>query len=91
MHWPGIVLRVIGYPILAAVLYFLGLAPVGYLLSARAPALDRALNVCGRPVEWMFEGIPSIGPLFIYYVWWYRLPGGPEDRVKAGYVYPRDL
>jgi len=39
----------------------------------------------------MFEGIPSIGPLFIYYVWWYRLPGGPEDRVKAGYVYPRDL
>ena len=53
--------------------------------------MDRALNVCGRPLEWIYEVSPSIRPLFAYYGWWYRLPGGPGDRVKAGYVYPRDL
>jgi hypothetical protein len=48
MRWPCVIARLAGYLVLAVVLYFLGLAPMGYLLSARAPAVDRALNVCGR-------------------------------------------
>ena len=96
MRWPRVVARVVGYPMLAVVLYVLSVGPVQWLLAARSDALDRFVDRIYEPLLQISPQTEVRRSLDAYMTWWWILPGGGYERSQAKWLNdmaqpPRDV
>jgi hypothetical protein len=88
LRWPRALVRSVGYPLLAAVLYLLSSGPMYWLLMWRSDAVNRWYGRVYAPVDWMVYRMEPGSFLTLYLAWWYTLPGGADDRFKRDYLAP---
>ena len=81
IRWPRVATRVVGYAILAVVLYALSVGPFIYFFSDRTLALNRVYARLYYPLHWLAAQSAWMRPVVLYEEWWRTLPGGPYERL----------